>query len=784
MPCLTYNKIMALGSFCITNTMRWSIRSRLLRTTLTSSRNYNNCPLWSNQVLSDTRNSAGIKDTDLAKWNMEITKHMRNGQCKLAVDVFNAMPRRNQVSYNSMISGYTGNGNLTLARKVFDEMPDRDLVSWNLLLNGYVKNKDLGAARQLFNRMPERDVVSWNTMLSGYARNGYVDEARQMFDRMPNKNSISWNGILAAYVHNGRIDEAHELFHSYGEWNWDLVSWNCLIGGYVKKKRLVEARDIFNNMPKRDVISWNIMISAYAQDGNLSEAQRLFEQSPARDVFTWTAMVSAYLQNGLLDEARRIFDEMPEKNVVSWNSMISGYIHNKRMELATELFEAMPFRDITSWNSMITGFMRTGKLFQASNFFNRMPRHDSISWSAMIAGYAQAGCSEQALNLFVQMKRNREEANKSALTCVLSTCADIGVLELGRQVHGQLVKSGFETSTYVGNALLAMYSKCGSIDEANYVFEAIPQKDNVSWNTMIAGYARHGFGSKALVMFEAMIKSGAKPNDVSMIGVLSACGHTGLIDRGKEYFYAMQNRYGVEPNARHYTCMIDLLGRSGQLEEAQDLVKKMPFEPDASTWGALLGASRVHGNAELGEKAAKVIFEMEPHNSGMYVLLSNLYASSGKWDEVGKMRLKMRDERVKKVPGYSWVEVQNKIHTFTVGDHSHPDKDRIHGLLEDLDLQMKRDGYIPSTKLVLHDVDEEEKVHMLKYHSEKLAVAFGILALPAGKPIRVMKNLRVCEDCHTAIKHISRIVGRLIILRDSNRFHHFKEGSCSCGDYW
>lgn len=268
------------------------------------------------------------------------------------------------------------------------------------------------------------------------------------------------------------------------------------------------------------------------------------------------------------------------------------------------------------------------------------------------------------------------------------------------------------------------------------------------------------------------------------VGVLSACSHTGLVDKGTQYFYSMDRDYGITANSKHYTCMIDLLGRAGRLDEAQNLMRNMPFEPDAATWGAVLGASRIHGNTELGEKAAQMIFEMEPDNAGMYVLLSNLYAASGRWGDVSKMRLKMRDSGVKKVPGYSWLEVQNMIHTFSVGDPFHPDKEKIYAFLEELDLKMKLDGYVSSTKLVLHDVEEEEKEHMLKYHSEKLAVAFGILSIPAGRPIRVMKNLRMCEDCHNAIKHISKIEGRLIILRDSHRFHHFSSGSCSCGDYW
>ncbi|KAH9801566.1 pentatricopeptide repeat-containing protein [Citrus sinensis] len=707
---------------------------------------------------------------------------MRNGCCDSALHVFNSMPRRSSVSYNAMISGYLLNGQLDPARQVFDQMPQRDLVSWNVMISGYVRNKSLSAARNLFEMMPKRDVVSWNTMLSGYAQNGYADAARRIFDRMLEKNEISWNGLLAAYVQNGRIEEACMLFESKA--NWEVVSWNSLMGGFVKQKRLGDAKWIFDRMPVRDEVSWNTMITGYAQNNYLAEAQRLFEEAPVKDVFTWTAMVSGYVQNGKVDEARMIFDAMPEKNTVSWNAMIAGYVQTKRMDMARELFEAMTCKNVASWNTMITGYAQSGEITHARNLFDRMPQHDCISWAAIIAGYAQSGYSEDSLRLFIEMKRYGERLNRSPFTSVLSTCANLASLELGKQLHGQLVKVGFEAGCFVGNALLVMYCKCGSVEEAYHAFEEIVDKDVISWNTMIAGYARHGFGKDALMLFESMKTVGIKPDDITMVGILSACSHTGLVEKGTEYFYSMNRDYGVIPNSKHYTCMVDLLGRAGRLDEAQNLMKNMPFEPDAATWGALLGACRLYGKTELAEKAAEVIFEMEPENAGMYVLLSNLYAASGRWGDVSKMRLKMRDRGVKKVTGYSWLEVQNKVHTFSVGDTLHPEKDRIYAYLEELEFKLKQDGFVYSTKLVLHDVGEEEKEHMLRDHSEKLAVAYGILSIPAGRPIRVMKNLRVCEDCHNAIKHISKIVGRLIILRDNNRFHHFSGGSCSCGDYW
>ncbi|KAL2478908.1 Pentatricopeptide repeat-containing protein [Forsythia ovata] len=723
-----------------------------------------------------------FKDSDIVKCNIAITNYMRNGQCDSALGLFNSMPRKTSVSYNTMISGFLSNDKFELAEQLFYQMPEKDLVSWNIIISGHIRNKNLGAARHLFDQMPKRDVVSWNTILSGYAHNGFVYEARRVFDAMPEKNEISWNGILAAYVQNGMIEEARRLFET--KKHWAVVSWNCLMGAYLKKKRLVEAKQIFEQMPIRDEVSWNTMITCYSQNGKLDDARKLFEESPFHDVFTWTAMVSGYVQNGRLDEARRIFNEMPEKNVVSWNAMIAGYVQNKNMDAARELFEAMPRRNVSTWNTMITGYAQNGEIAHARSLFDRMPCRDCISWAAIISGYSQCGDSEEALRLFVEMKRDGERLNRSAFTSILSTCADVTAFELGKQIHGCALKAGYESGCYVGNALLAMYCRCGSINEAHDVFESIEDKDAVSWNTIIIGYARHGFGKEALTLFESMKRASIQPDDVTMVGVLSACSHTGLVDRGKEYFYSMSHDYGISANPKHYTSMIDLLGRAGCLDDAQNLMRSMPFEPDAATWGALLGACRIHGNTELGEKAAEMIFALEPWNAGMYVLLSNLYAASGRWADVGKMRLKMRDTGIKKVPGYSWVEVQNKIHTFSVGESNHPESGRIYAFLEEIDLQMKRDGYVSATKLVLHDVEEEEKQHMLKYHSEKLAVAFGIIKIPSGRPIRVFKNLRVCQDCHTAIKHISKIVGRTIILRDPNRFHHFSCGACNCGDYW
>ncbi|KAF9592968.1 hypothetical protein IFM89_019272 [Coptis chinensis] len=476
--------------------------------------------------------------------------------------------------------------------------------------------------------------------------------------------------VIRVSCENGDVDEATEIFER-------MPNKNSIYRGTGYLRVFTKWEVAFNRMPERDEISWNTMISGYARMGKC-----------------WKHVNCS---KGL-----------PVEALLLGQTMVSG------MDLARELFEAMPCQNASSWNTMITGYAQSGEINCARDLFNEMPKRDSISWSAIISGYAQSGHSEEALRLFIELKRDGERMNRSTFTCALSTCADMAALEFGKQVHGRLVKAGYEMGCYVGNALVLMYGKCGSVEEAYDVFESMQEKDLVTWNTMITCYAKHGFGKEALKVFDSMTMKDIKPDDVTMVGVLSACSHSGLIDKGTGYFHSMRQEYGITAKADiNYTCMIDLPGRSYALEEAEALMRNMPFEPDAATWGALLGASRVHGNTKLAEEAAEKIFKMEPDNSGMYVLLSNLYADLGRWSDVGKMRVVMRDRGVKKVPGYSWIEVQNKVHTFSVGDSVHPEKDKIYAFLEDLDRRLKKEGYVSKTKMVLHDVEEEENEHML-----------------------------------------------------------------------
>ena len=334
------------------------------------------------------------------------------------------------------------------------------------------------------------------------------------------------------------------------------------------------------------------------------------------------------------------------------------------------------------------------------------------------------------------------------------------------------------------NSLVDMYAKCGSLQDAREVFDRMKFRDVVSWTSMISAYGLNGQGCDAVALFAKMQNLGLSPDSIAFVSVISACSHAGLLEEGRCYFKLMTEEYRIIPRIEHYACMVDLLGRSGQVDEAYSFIKQMPVEPNERVWGALLSACRVYSNMNIGLLAADHLFQLAPEQSGYYVLLSNIYAKAGRWKDVTTIRSMMKGRGLKKIPGISNVELNDQIHTFLAGDQSHPLSKKIYEELDVLVGKMKELGYVPETDSALHDVEEEDKECHLAVHSEKLAIVFAILSTEPGTPIRITKNLRVCGDCHIAAKLISKIVQREIIVRDTNRFHHFKNGVCSCGDYW
>ncbi|KAB2071358.1 hypothetical protein ES319_A08G216500v1 [Gossypium barbadense] len=674
-------------------------------------------------------------------------------------------------------------GQIENARQVFDELPNKTVDSWNSIIAGYFQNNQPDEALLLFKKMPEKNIVSWNGLISGYIKNGMVSEAREVFDKMPERNVVSWTAMIRGYVQEGMTGEAVSLFWLMPEKN--VVSWTVMLGGLIQEGRIDEARRLYDMMPEKDVVARTNMMAGYCKEGRLSDAREIFDEMPWRNVVAWTTMITGYVQNNRVDVARKLFEVMPVKNEVSWTAMLMGYTQCGRIEAALELFEAMPMKSVVTGNALILGFGQNGEVAKARRVFDQMMVKDDATWSAVIKVYERKGFELKALDLFILMQKEGIRPKFPSLITILSVCASLASLDHGRQVHAQLVRSRFDEAVYVSSVLLTMYIKCGDLPKAKLVFDKFSSKDIVMWNSMISGYAQHGLGEEALKIFQSMFSTGMVPDDVTFVGVLTACNYTGKVKEGLDIFESMKSKYMVEPKTEHYACMVDLLGRAGKINEAVNIIEKMPMEADAAVWGSLLGACRTHAKLDLAEVAANKLLVIEPENAGPYILLSNIYASQGKWNDVAELRKNMRARSVKKSPGSSWIEVEKRVHVFTTGDiRAHPEHSMIMKMLEKLDVLLREAGYNPDGNFVLHDVDEEEKLYSLRYHSEKLAVAYGLLKVPKEIPIRVMKNLRVCGDCHTAIKLIAKVTEREIILRDANRFHHFKDGICSCRDYW
>lgn len=504
----------------------------------------------------------------------------------------------------------------------------------------------------------------------------------------------------------------------------------------------------------------------------------------ALDVFVQTALVDMYGKVGGVGHARNVFDEMAVRDLVSYNVMLGMYVANSNIKEARKVFDEMPMRDLVSMNTMIHGYAKTGDLVAAQEIFDRTSERDLLSWSSMISGYAQSRQSSNALRLFHEMQLANVVPDEAAMASVLSACGDTGALGMGRAMHRLIDKKRLNLDLRLGTALVDMYAKCGDIETSRKIFIELNEKDVLTWSAMILGLANHGHGKVAIDLFSDMISQGIQPNEITFVGVLSACGHIGLVTEGWAHFNSMEDVYGVMPKIEHYGCMVDLLGRAGQLEEAIGLIKDMPFEPDVVIWRALLNACRIHKNVELAEEATKNLVHLEPYVDGHYVLLSNIYAQANMWDGVSRIRKLLRRKCIKRIPGSSSIEVDNTVFEFVSGDESHPQSREISEMIDEMMNKLKMSGYCPITSMVLQDIDEPLKESSLARHSEKLAIAFGLLSLPPKSTIRIFKNLRVCEDCHLAIKFVSLVYDRQLTVRDRNRFHHFSGGECSCKDYW
>lgn len=427
-----------------------------------------------------------------------------------------------------------------------------------------------------------------------------------------------------------------------------------------------------------------------------------------------------------------------------------------------------------------------GRGNDACKVFEEMPQRDTVAWNVLIECYMRNGRTREALHVFSMMKGGQCGSQPDDVTCLLllQACANLHSYEFGEHVYNYILENGYGNVMSVSNSVIAMYSRCGCVEKACEVFKGMPEKNVVSWTAIIMGLASNGYGREAIEAFMQMLGLGIVPHEQTFTGVLSACSHSGLIDEGWKFFISMSENFGIAPNVHHYGCMVDLLGRVGLLDQAYNLVLSMSIPPDAKLWRTLLGACRIHGHVTLGERVIEHLIELKALEAGDYILLLNIYSSVGDWEKVLELRKLMKEKAIQTTPGCSTVELKGGVHEFIADDISHPQKREIYNMLDEIGKQLKIAGYVPEITSEMHNLGEKEKETTLSYHSEKLAIAFGILVTPPGTTIRVAKNIRTCIDCHNFAKFVSSVYNREVVISDRTRFHHFREGRCSCNDYW
>lgn len=736
---------------------------------------------------------------------------------------------------NILLNFYVRFDLVSCAHRLFDEMHDRNMVSFVNLIQGHAKSGNFPEATELLLRLyreghelnhfvfttalklfliidlPEvghclhasicklgHDNNSFvgASLIEAYSCCGLVDDARWVFDSIQ-KDIVVWTGMVSCYAENEYPYEAVLLFSEmmqagFKPNNYTLTSLlKASVSLSLELGKSIHGCSV-KSLYESDEYVGGALLDMYAKCGDIEDARLAFNMVPDCDVILWSFMIARYAQSDKNLEALDLFQRMVKSWVIpneySFSSVLQAcsnmgdldlggqlHCHVIKIGLVSEIFVA---------NALMDVYAKCNDLEGLNKIFYGLHHKNDVSWNTVIVGYVQLDLGDDALSIFNQMREFGIPATQVTYSSALRACASNAAIEMVGQVHALVIKTPFKYDNVVSNSLIDAYAKCGNIRFASKVFGLMKEHDLISWNALISGYAIHGPSNDALSLFRKMTEEGVRANGVTFVGVLSACSNMGLLQEGRALFSSMTEDYNIEPSMEHYTCMVKLFGRLGCFDDAMKLIKEIPLQSSVVVWRALLGACLIHKNVDLGKVCAEKVLEIEPQDELTCVLLSNLYAAAGRWNNVSLIRSYMRNKQLKKEPGISWIEKQGEVHSFAAGDMSHPDMRVINAMLEWLNRKIGKAGYVPDFNVVLHDVGDELKKKLVWRHSERLALAFGLVSMPIGSPIRVIKNLRFCSDCHTSFKFISKVVERELIVRDMNRFHHFEGGVCSCADYW
>lgn len=743
--------------------------------------------------------------------NQIICMYSSHGRLEEATEVFSNVPTPSRHMWASIILAHARHGQPRVAIGLYRQMRASTLYPHNRIfaaaLQACASARDLAAGRKIHADFlisaDKHNVVVGTCLVDMYSKCGSLEEARRVFDSLSTKDIVTWNAMLSGYAQRGLGEEALSLYGIMLEQGVSPVSrvtYVCLLQACASIRGLYQGKQIHEQIQASgmgaDIVLGNCLVTMYAKCGSLEDASRVFGNLPSKNVVTWTAMIAGYAEQGLGWKALTLYGNMQQEgttipNQVTFVCLLQACASARALDQGKQLHAQIQERgleaDVVVGTCLVDMYAKCSNLVDARRVFDRLLIKDVVTWTAMIGGYAQNGFSQEAMCLYKEMLlKGITSVPAATYICVLQACGRVAALEKGKEVHADISKIGLEiTSLSVANALIDMYCRCGSMVDACEVFNALGRTDVVTWSTLIAGYARLGDVNAVFDLLQKMREKGIEPDGITFLGILTACSHSGLVARGQRYFKMMIRTYGISPTIEHYTCMVDLLGRAGQVDKAMKMVKMMPFQPDAVVWSSVLGACRKWCNVAVGRAAFESAVRLDKVDAAAYVSMSNIYAAAKMEDDAkGVMALRAEAQALKK-PGQScWADSDGVVHRFVAGDREHPEWQDVDAKVKILLIKLKKNGYVPHLDSVLRDIPEDEKEAALCGHSEKLAIAYALHKTPQGTTIRVVKNLRVCEDCHRAIALISKLEQRTIVCRDARRFHVYKNGQCSCNDYW
>ncbi|KAK8917041.1 Pentatricopeptide repeat-containing protein [Platanthera zijinensis] len=754
--------------------------------------------------------SPNFNSTSIAR---ALISAVESGQMVNALTLFQTLRNPDNFHWNVMIRGYTNNGEHEEAIQFYSEMLCAGYLPDNFTLPSVIKScakllssiQGLKIHGHIFKLGLNSDIYICNSLIAMYSKLGRLESAEMVFLEMPARAVVSWNTMIDGYVSNGEGSKSLSCFRSMVEEDSGVKP------------------DVVGAMSAIEACSMEILPKS-GREIHCYIIRQQFES----EIKVMTTLLDMYCNCGEMNNAERLFDVIPKENVVVWNVLINGYFLNGRPEMAVEslvkmeefgmepgvvtmvnLLPSLTLLRSSSYGRAVHGFSirkgllphsvlqtaftsmyaKRGELRSAKLLFDMLFEKSLVSWNVMIAAYVQNGKSMEAMSLFQLLLMEGEPLLKPdvfTISSIIPAYSELASLRQGKQIHGYVFKLGYHHNTLTLNSIMYMYAKCGDLKASTTVFDKMPLRgdDVVTWNTIILAHALHGFGKTALEKFSDMKRQARfQPNESTFFSVLSACSVSGLMNEAWMYYEMMQSEHNLHPQIEHYGCIVDLLGRAGELEKAMEFIERMPVTPTSRIWGSLLTAGRNNGRIEVAEFAAERILQLDHDNTGCYVILHGMYADAGRWDEAGRVISAMKANGLHRTKGRSFVELDHQncnCCSFEEGERSHDEINTIELVSDILSAQIgEGDGFTDK----LQDSGTKKSIRANR-HSVRLAVCFGLISSAVGKPILVKKNVRICRDCHGAMKKISGFTGREIVVGDSRIYHHFKDGICGCGDYW